>query len=438
MSEKYYCGLDLGSQRIKAGILKARNGSDVELIGAYESKTNALKNAIVCDLPELSECIHNTMRELIKRTGVKIKAVQLGIGGGFIEGREANSIIPLVDRGSKIIGIRDMKKVSHQARLLGIKIDEEILHELPLCYTLDDVNSVINPFGLYGRKLGVHSFLIVAHAIQMHNITKAVHEAGYDVAHILFSSFIASSVALSGHDRQAGCTLIDMGSSMTSVLIFKEGELKLFRKIDLGGDHFTRSIADQLKLPFDLAEELKKSYAFALGSSEHKEEEILVKRENAYRPIKREDIDQAIKPLVQQVVENVHLVLKSSGLDGQLKSGIIMIGGASLLSGLIEKIGEDAKIMTRLGKIHISPASGNTLPWGAGMGPEASSQTKESHSGRSLTMKNLVSTALFSSVVGLAVYGMKNRFHYISSSNGYPYWARYLINKIKELYFEYF
>ena len=37
--EKHYCGLDLGAQKIKAGILKVKDAMQMELVGIYEQKT---------------------------------------------------------------------------------------------------------------------------------------------------------------------------------------------------------------------------------------------------------------------------------------------------------------------------------------------------------------------------------------------------------------
>ena len=277
--ERYYCGLDIGSQRIKAGILKIKDIHTIELIGVYERKTDGLKNTSVSDLGELSECIHGTVHTLMKKTGIKLKEVQLGVGGELVDIRESRAVIPLIDRGSKIITTADIKKVNRQAHLLGLNVEEEVLHDLPQYYLVDDVDVALNPNGLYGRRLGIHSFMIIVNVNRIRNMMRAVHQAGYDVAHVFFSSYAASEIALNDQERLEGCILIDIGSQSTRLLIFKEGNLKYFRKISSGGDACTHRIAQQLNLPFDLAEEIKKSYASVLSAEQDHAEEILVKRD---------------------------------------------------------------------------------------------------------------------------------------------------------------
>ncbi|MCK5259862.1 MAG: cell division protein FtsA [Candidatus Omnitrophica bacterium] len=408
MTEKYYCGIDIGAQKIKAGILKIKDPTDMELVGAYEHKSHGFKDNAVSDLAEFSECIHYTIHELTKKTGIKFRQVQLGIGGAMIETRQTNTVIPLIDRGNKIITRRDMKKLNNNARLLGIKIEEEILHDLPQYYKVDDVNSALNPVGLYGRKLGVHSLMILINANRIRNITKAVHQAGYDVGNVFFSSYATSEVILCDEEKKSGCILVDIGSQYTSVLVFLDGILRFLEKINIGGDDFTNNIADRINLPFDLAEEIKKSYAMASSFDEHKDEEILVKREDVYIPIKRGLIFEAIKPKAEGLVERIRMAVVHSGLKDRINSGMTMIGGGSLLPGFIEKIGLAMNMPVKLGQVN--------LP----------------------LRKNLNHTALFSSVVGLAQSGFKKTFRYSISSNGHSHWTKHFTNRVKDLYQEYF
>lgn len=408
INEKYYCGIDIGARTIKAGIMKIKDAEDSKLIGVYEHKTYGFKDNAVSDLGEFSECIHRTVAELTKKTGIKPRGVQVGLGGALIEARQTNTVIPLIDKGSKVITQRDIKKVNDNARLLGVQMEEEILHDLPQHYRVDDMNSAFNPVGLYGRKLGVDTLMIVINENRIRNITKAVHQAGYDVANVFFSTYVSSSAILSDVEKKEGCVLVDIGSHYTSVLVFKNGVLQFFKGVNIGGNNFTNNIADQIDLPFDLAEEIKKSYAVASGYDEHGDEEILVKKEDAYVPIKRGVICQAIKPEVDELVGCIRTIVTNSGLQDQIQGGVTVIGGGSLLPGLIERIGQDMGVPVKLGQMNLS------------------------------AHKTLSHTALFSSVVGLAQSGFKKSFRFSLSSDGQHHWTKNITNRVKELYQEYF
>lgn len=404
--EKHYCGLDLGAQKIKAGILKVKDAMQMELVGIYEQKTAGFCDGAVSDLGELSDCIHATVHTLLQKTNLKLKEVQLGVGSELIEVRGGGTTIPLVDRTNKIITQRDIKKVNDQARLLSLKMDEEILHDLPQQYMVDEVNKALNPGGLYGRKLGVQSLMIFTNANRIRNIVRAVHQAGYEVPNVFFTSYAACEVALDGTERAQGRILIDIGAKATSVLLFQDNILRRLKKIEIGGDAFTRRIAEQLSLPLDLAEEIKRSYAATLEAYHSSDEEILVKRDSAYKPVKGKDICAAIEPQIRELLENVQNVLREFGVADELETGIVMIGGGSLLTGLIERLSQATRHPARLAKMNVASA------------------------------RSPGNAALFAGVVGLAKSGFKQSLRYALSPDGH--WRANLLNRFKELYHEYF
>ncbi len=411
--EKYYCGLDLGAQKIKSGILKVKDATQMELLGIYEQKTTGFRDGAVSDLGELSDCIHATVHTLLQKTSLKLKEVQLGVGADLVEVREGGTTIPLVDRTNKIITRRDIKKVNDQARLLSLKMDEEILHDLPQQYLVDEVNRALNPGGLYGRKLGVQSLMIFTNANRIRNIVRAVHQAGYEVPNVFFTSYAASEVALDDAspkdpvgERGQGRILIDIGARATSVLLFQKNILRRFKKIAIGGDAFTRHIAERLSLPLDLAEEIKRSYAATLEAYHPSDEEILVKRDSAYKPVKGKDICAAIEPGVQELLENIQDVLREFGVLDDLETGVVMTGGGSLLTGLIERISQATHHPARLARMNVASA------------------------------RSPGNAALFAGVVGLAKSGFKQSLRYSLSPDGH--WGTNLANRFKELYHEYF
>src|SRR6185503_6095834 len=281
--------------------------------------------------------------------------------------------------------------------------------ELPMHYTVDETSTDSNPLGLYGRTLGVDALLIGTRSNILRNITKAVHQAGYDVENIFFSSYVASFEVLSQEQRTQGVCLIDIGAKVTSILIFKDNALKYVDIIRQGGEQLTKNIATQINVAYDLADEIKKSYALAISSPEHYDEEILIKKEKNYVPVRREVICQEIQPSVAQLLRDIGNSLKISGLYHSLNQGIVLIGGGALLPGLIESIGESTSLHVQLGKMQ-----------------------NEAH-------KQIGNAALFSTVVGLAHSAYQKTLSKKSSENGQSdNWARNMVNRVVELYNEYF
>ena len=294
-SSQYFCGLDLGTHTMKASIICAKDENNLDLLGIFETRSTGFQEASISDITELADCISRTVQGVMQKTAIKVHAVQLGLSGSFLTTRRASAIIPLIDSGTKVISKFDLRKVDNQAKLLGVNLEEEIIHDFPQWYKVDDVNTSINPTGLIGRKIETSLLLLTANSLRVRNLTKAVHQAGFEVNSVAFSGYAASDVAVDAADKTLGCALVDIGANITSVIFFKNGIVGDVQFIPWGGNYVTQSIAERLSLTIDLAEEIKKTHALASQTNPKEVTgEILVKREKGYIPIRRESVCDAV------------------------------------------------------------------------------------------------------------------------------------------------
>ncbi len=408
LSEKIYCSLDIGATSLKASLIRGNEDNVFEILGVCEHKIFGFKDAFVTDLTEFSECINRVIEGLSEKTDTKIQDIQVGISGQLIEMRKSSALIPLVDRGTKVIMSRDIKKIQEHARLLGLKMDEEILHEIVQSYQADDVNLGLNPLGLYARKLGVQSLLIVANENKIRNIIKAINQVGYDIDNIFYSSYASSEIVLSEKEKTDGCVLLDIGTNVTTVFIFRQKTLKYFGNIDIGGNHFTQGIADALNIPFDLAEQIKWTHADVTESAQRLSEEVLIKRDSVYMPIKRSVLYDAMENYLDVLINGITYIIQESGYSHQLNCGMVAVGGGSLLNGLMERISQANNTPVKLGNLKLK------------------------------AQENFANSMLYAPVVGVGVYGYKKALKqsfFGRSRNG---WKKDISNKLMELYQEYF
>ena len=414
---KIFCGLDIGSQKLKASVARVHNLKSIELLGVQEASTNGFRRSVVTDTGELTGCIQQTVNSLSQQVGIKLKDIQLGVGGEWIEDRLSHAVIPLLEKGNKVVSSADVKRVNHQARLLGMKMDEDVIHDFAQNYSLDDQTIHLNPVGLYARTMAVDMLLLIVNTTRLGHLLKAVHQAGLEVSNIFLTSYAAVESSVDHQAKTDGCALMDIGASSTSILIFKDGFLRSFMNIPLGGDHATQSIAQNLHLSFDQAEEIKKSYGMALNNGGHSveapsesetitEESVLVKSETGYHPIKREVICRLLEPEITKLVSAIEKSVKGP-FYSQLKAGIMIVGGGSLLAGLLERIEQGTNLLVHLGKINCAGTPLNNA-------------------------------AVFSASVGLARLGFTKTWAYNLANSQYLHWRQSLSSRIKELYQEYF
>ncbi len=407
--DNVYCGLDVGAQKIKASFLRWGKDRATEIIGVSQVSTQGLRKSSVSDLRELSDAISRVLSGLADKAKVKIKEVNLGLGGHFIYGRKTHAVIPLADRGNKVITSFDIKKIHHQASLLGINLDERMIHEFPVQYVVDGFNMSANPLGLYGRKLEASILMAVAQSNLVNNVYKAIQQAGFDVKTTAFSSLCAAEACLSDEEQKKGCVFIDMGAQSTDILIFKDGLLKNFTILSVGGDQLAEEMSRGLSLPFDLSEDIKRTYAMVLpeeGTSELKGE-ILVKRDTGYVTIDRSAICTIATPWAKSLIDKIYHLVHQSDLEHHLASGIVVGGGGALLSGLIEHIEKKLSMPTKLAKVL-------------------------------LESKHLNNPAVYAASIGLASRVSQESLAVLFSPHHQGSFLHKATNRLKELYQEYF
>ncbi|MBF0593496.1 MAG: cell division protein FtsA [Candidatus Omnitrophica bacterium] len=336
--ERLFCGMDIGSQKIKVSLSRVVDAENFQLLGVYEVDTRGFKDASVNDIGEFSGAISAAIEGLAKKTKSRIRDVYLGVGGDLVETRMSRAIIPLTERGNKVIVPSDVKHSRQQARLLGVRLEEEVIEDFVRQFRVDDVNVALNPVGLYGRKLEVEVLLVVMSTTRLRNIHKAVKQAGYDVNNVFFNGAALSEAVLDRERRHDGCVLVDVGAKKTEVSIFKEGLLKHFNFALFGGDRITQRLAKDLNISFALAEDIKKSYGRLGDKVRHGSDDIIIKKDQGFVPVKQETVRVPIEQEVKELVEHIRDSIAASGYEGNIRSGVVMAGGGALMPGLMEYV----------------------------------------------------------------------------------------------------
>src|SRR5882762_1131703 len=99
---KYFCGLDIGVQSIKASLLKVQDEKNLDLLGVFEVRSTGFKDASVSDLTELAESIGRAVNGVCQKFNVKVSVVQVGISPECVNVRRCSAVVPLIDSGTKV------------------------------------------------------------------------------------------------------------------------------------------------------------------------------------------------------------------------------------------------------------------------------------------------------------------------------------------------
>jgi cell division protein FtsA len=350
LRHNYICALDIGSSKIASCAARLK-GKAVSGIFFNTFPVKGIRKGNVTDSIALVGAVEKALKNLKAKSGINIKYVHANISGQDITTKHSRAIIPLAERGNKVITIFDIERVNDEARILGSSLEEEIIHQFPYSYSIDSKSSILNPLGLYSHKLEVDLYLVCAKMSSVQSLSRVIHQAGYEIRSLSFSG-LATALAVFDKELKQGLNLFcDIGSDTTEILIFQDGFLKDIQILPIGGDDLTTEISAALKVPFELAEDIKRSYGIVKDTPDIGEDkEILVKKSTLYQPIKQRAVSEVTankaKFLCQRIKEAA-----LEGISAYAVDNFVVTGRTILLEGFIETLESVLSVPVRIGRI---------------------------------------------------------------------------------------
>jgi cell division protein FtsA len=112
--------------------------------------------------------------------------------------------------------------------------------------------------------------------------------------------------------------------------------------IPIAGDLITSDIAMALRTPTKDAEDIKVESGFAkqLLADPETQVEVPGLGDRGPRMLSRQALAGVIEPRVEEIFSLVHQVMRESGFEEMLSSGIVLTGGSCIMPGMVE-LGED-------------------------------------------------------------------------------------------------
>ena len=350
MQSNYISTLDIGSSKIAACVAKIHK-KKLESIFFESIPAKGVKDGVIVDSIELISCIGRVMKNLRNKSGINIKFISVNVSGQDITTKHSHAIVPLAERGNKVISVSDMQKANEQARILGSSLEEEIIHVIPSSYTIDSKNNILNPLGLYSHKLEVDLFLVCGKLSSIQSLNRVISQSGYEIRSLSFSG-LATSKAVFSHKAKEGINVFcDIGSDITEILIYRDGLLKDIDILPLGGNNLTKELSEALKIPFDLAEDIKRSHGLILDSKQIDEnKEILVKKSEFYKPIKQRLVVDIISESAKSICSSIKDTISKKVPLYEINN-FIVVGRAISLEGFIETLENTLSVSVKIGRL---------------------------------------------------------------------------------------
>jgi cell division protein FtsA len=323
--------LDIGSTKVCCFI--ARVEAAPRILGIGHQIARGVRGGAIVDLEAVGHSIRNAVHAAEEMAGETIERVVVTLSGGFAGSRIVKAEIDVARRED----------------------DRQVIHSIPVGFSIDESRGIRDPRGMAGERLGVNMHIVTAAAANVRNHTAAIGRSHLEVEALVVSPYAAGLACLVEDEMELGVTVIDMGGGTTTIGVFFDGNLVFADTVPVGGSHVTNDIARGLSTPLAHAERLKALFGSAIASTLDERETIAVPQigeedDGHVSHVPKSLLVSIIAPRVEETFEMVRNRLEASGFDKIAGRRVVLTGGACQLHGVRELAGLILDKQVRIGR----------------------------------------------------------------------------------------
>ena len=361
----FIAALDIGSSKIVCLIIQldgARRPKNmpkgmealahVETVGIANHPSCGIKAGAIVDMVAAEDAILSTICDAERMVGEPVDRAIINLSAGAPVSRMVEVEI---DLPHATVDKTELRSLDMHADA-SVAIEEyELIHAIPIRYTIDGQSGIHDPNGMYGKKLSATTHYMLAGRSALRNVASCVERCRLELSGRVLSPLASGVAVLNKDESELGSICIDIGGGVTSIGVWQDGRIIHGGILKIGADHITRDIAKCLGASLADAERLKILRGSALESSADETDLF------SFLPVGEEDIrnknelplgrlTNIIKMRAEEMVGYIDEYLRDIGLDSSFSANLVLTGGGAQLNGISELTARILERQCRIGK----------------------------------------------------------------------------------------
>jgi cell division protein FtsA len=356
--------LDVGSSKVCCVVAKLKPCEDgkllrgrshrIQVIGIGHQKSEGVKSGVVVDLDRAEHAVRLAVDAAERMAGLTVDSLIVNMTAGRLK---SETFAATINLGGHEAGEGDVKRVLAVGAKQALKAEREVIHSLPVGFSLDAERGVRDPRGMVGDTLGVDMHVMTGDSAPMRNLELCINRSHLSVERMVATPYASGLAALVDDELEMGAACIDMGGGTTTISVFNEGKFIHADALAIGGNHVTLDLAKGLSTSIAAAERLKVMHGSALPGSADDRDLVSIQPigddgEVAIQ-VPRSVMTRIIRARVDETLELLRDRINKSGYGNLVGKRVVLTGGASQLSGLPEAarriLGRNVRIGRPLG-----------------------------------------------------------------------------------------
>lgn len=356
--------LDVGSSKVCCVIAKLKPCEDgnllrgrthrIQVIGIGHQKSEGVKSGVVIDLDRAEHAVRLAVDAAERMAGLTVDSLIVNMTAGRLKSEVFSATINL---GGHEADEGDVKRVLAAGAKQALRAEREVVHSLPVGFSLDAERGIRDPRGMVGDVLGVDMHVLTGDSAPLRNLELCINRTHLSVERLVATPYASGLAALVDDELDMGAACIDMGGGTTTISVFAEGKFIHADALAIGGNHVTLDLAKGLSTSIAAAERLKVMHGSALPGSADDRDLVSIQpigddSEMAVQ-VPRSVMTRIIRARIDETLELLRDRINKSGYGNVVGKRVVLTGGASQLAGLPEAarrvLGRNVRIGRPLG-----------------------------------------------------------------------------------------
>ena len=214
--------------------------------------------------------------------------------------------------------------------------NKTILHRCVISYFVDD-EETMDPVQNVGSKISASLSLVLVDIDIMNMLTQAVQNCGVQVERCLFTPLGQGLGLIPIRYRDAQSIMIDMGYHETTFCLFKGDGIIAYKRLDTGGAEIISKLAQEMELPLEHAEQLKKRYVFGLAADGKESYDIVKIKDSKAVSYSHNNVQRIIEEYTDWFIQAMEEFFNAAGWEMSSRSRIYFTGGGLTMNGGIRE-----------------------------------------------------------------------------------------------------